>query len=523
MLITKLKSKFKAVARPSTPMFSVERLVVSMESFYVSMKTALKTYFAPHRLAPVRHRYLVTRSNRIRFRYVAAVFAIFLANIIGFFASPSHAVKTDGSIVLASIEPAAAMDSVVIHDAQPTLASASETVNTIVSSGIRKASLAIKKPERPKFKQLEVKSGDTIAGLLQEAGLEGNEAYQAVKALGEYFDVRKVKSGQKIDVYFKDSDTEQLEFSKLTMKIDPVKEITVLPDEDAFKAQVDEKELFTRKYARKATIETSLYGSAARASIPSSVISKMIRIYSWNIDFQRDIRKGDQIEVLYEAFETEDGEFARYGEVLYANLSVGGREYPIYRFETADGDIDYFEPEGISIRKTLMKTPVDGARISSGFGMRRHPVLGYNKMHKGMDFAAPTGTPIYAAGDGVIELAGRRGGYGKYIRIRHNSKLKTAYAHLHRIKVKNGQRVKQGEVIGQVGTTGRSTGPHLHYEVLVHGKQVNPRSVDLPTGKQLKGKDLERFKGLVGTVYQQYVSLRDGLKFAALKRGDDKS
>ena len=163
-----------------------------------------------------------------------------------------------------------------------------------------------------------------------------------------------------------------------------------------------------------------------------------------------------------------------------------------------------------------MKTPVDGARISSGFGMRRHPVLGYNKMHKGMDFAAPTGTPIYAAGDGIVEHAGRKGSYGNYIRIRHNSKLKTAYAHLHKIKptVKVGSRVRQGDVIATVGTTGRSTGPHLHYEVLLNSKQVDPRSVNLPTGEQLAGAELKRFKALAGSVHKQYVSLVDGLKFA---------
>lgn len=279
---------------------------------------------------------------------------------------------------------------------------------------------------------------------------------------------------------------------------------------------LNEKELFPKLYARKTRIETSLYGSAARANIPSAVIAEMIRIYSWNIDFQRDIRSGDKIEVLYEAFETEDGEFARYGNVLFASLNVGNRDYPIYRFEMDDGRVDYFEPDGISIRKTLMKTPVDGARISSGFGMRKHPVMGYSKMHKGMDFAAPTGTPIYAAGDGVVERAGRNGSFGNYVRIRHNSKLKTAYAHLHRIKssVSKGSRVRQGQIIGYVGTTGRSTGPHLHYEVLLNGEQVNPRSVNLPTGEQLAGQQLKRFKLQQGQTHQQYVSLGQGLKFA---------
>ena len=395
-----------------------------------------------------------------------------------------------------------------------------------VSSGIRKASFALQKPEKPRFKELEVRSGDTVAGLLQEAGLSGQEAYYAVKALSKYYDVRKVKSGQKIDVHFKSGDDGELEFSKMAMKLDPVKEVSVERDgPEKFQAELSEKELFPRTYARKANIQTSLYGSAARASIPSSVIAEMIRIYSWNIDFQRDIRSGDKIEVLYEAFETEDGEFSRYGNVLFANLHVRGRDFPIYRFEMDDGRIDYFEPEGISIRKTLMKTPVDGARISSGFGLRRHPVLGYNKMHKGMDFAAPTGTPIYAAGDGIVEHAGRKGSYGNYVRIRHNSKLKTAYAHMHKIKssVKVGTRVRQGQVIGTVGTTGRSTGPHLHYEVLLSGKQVNPRSVNLPTGEQLAGKQLKRFKSLLGNVRQQYVSLSRGLKFASADDEKDTS
>ncbi len=530
MLITQLKSKFKRVARLEDSRFLVGSVIESLEKARVHFYTAIKQQLALHKIAPLRQRYWVTRDNRLRFRYVTGIAVIALVSIVSLVGAPSSsfAVRNSGQTMLANIEPAAhdPIGVAAFGELDEPLASASDTVNTIVSSGIRKASLAIKKADRPLFKELEVQSGDTVAGLLQNAGLDGKEAYKAVKALGEYYDVRKVKSGQKIDVYFKNADDEALEFAKMTMKIDPVKEIIVVPSEDGYSAKIDEKELFARKYARKAKIQTSLYGSAARASIPSSVIANMIKIYSWNIDFQRDIRKGDEIEVLYEAFETEDGEFARYGNVLYANLTVGGREYPIYRFEMDNGDVDYFEPSGISIRKTLMKTPIDGARISSGFGMRHHPVLGYNKMHKGMDFAAPTGTPIYAAGDGVVEKAGRNGGYGNYIRIRHNSKLKTAYAHLHRIssRVKPGARVKQGQIIGKVGTTGRSTGPHLHYEVLLANKQVNPRSVNLPTGEQLVGKNMDRFKLLVGNVYQQYASLSDGLKFAALSgKKDDES
>ncbi len=477
---------------------------------------ALKSKFAFHRILPLRQRYLVTRGNRVRLRYMvsSAVFAIIAVyGIVGASTSSMALRVADDFKAAYTMSPEdQAGEEQYARNAQKM----DSFIASGVSSGIRKASLAIKKPEHPRYKELEVKPGDTVGGLLQKAGLSGPEAYRAVKALEEHYDVRKIKSGQKIDVHFKPGKEGGLEFAKMAMKLNPIKEVSVQrAGPEDFKAELSEKELFPRTYARKAKIQTSLYGSAARANIPSAVIAEMIRVYSWNIDFQRDIRSGDKIEVLYEAFETEDGEFAKYGNVLYANLSVRGRDYPIYRFEMDDGRVDFFEPDGISIRKTLMKTPIDGARLSSGFGMRKHPVLGYNKMHKGMDFAAPTGTPIYAAGDGVVEHAGRKGGYGNYVRIRHNSKLKTAYAHMHRIKAKLGGRVKQGEVIGYVGTTGRSTGPHLHYEVMVHNGQVDPRSIKLPTGEQLAGKQLKRFKSFLGRTKQQYVSLSDGLKFAS--------
>ena len=526
MLVQQLKNKFWVVSRGKlraqdlysktfylkTLQWGLVRLSASIQS---KVQSQVQAKISMYRLFPLRMRYLVTRQNKLRLRYVASSFAFVaalgIALIVG---SPSSmALRGQPEVfdanILAQMNPAAGETTL------DGLADAATALNSSVSTGIYKAAMAIKKPEKPRYRQLEIKSGDTVAGLLQNAGLSGPEAYKAVKALGKYYDVRKVKSGQKIDVHFKPGLDGNLEFAKMQMKLGPIKQVSIerTPGEE-FKAALDEKELFPRVYARKTKIETSLYGSAARAGIPSSVIANMIKTYSWNVDFQRDIRAGDKIEVMYEAFETEDGEFAKYGNVLYANLHIRGKELPIYRYEMADGRVDYFEPDGISIRKTLMKTPVDGARISSGFGMRRHPVLGYNKMHKGMDFAAPTGTPIYAAGDGIVEEAGRKGSYGKYVRIRHNSKLKTAYAHMHRVKVKSGTRVRQGDVIGSVGSTGRSTGPHLHYEVLLSGKQVNPRSVNLPTGEQLKGQELQKFKAMANTVHQRYVSLVEGLKFA---------
>ena len=201
---------------------------------------------------------------------------------------------------------------------------------------------------------------------------------------------------------------------------------------------------------------------------------------------------------------------------MFANLKLSDRSLPIYRMEFKDGHADYFQEDGRSIRKALMRTPINGGRLSSGYGMRHHPVLGYNKMHKGVDFAAPTGTKIYAAGDGVIESLGRNGGYGNYIRIRHNSTLKTAYAHMHRFEkgLRKGDRVRQGDVIGRVGTTGRSTGPHLHYEVLANGRQVNPRSVKLPTGEKLTGDRLAALKTTVSSYQQRYAMINNQIRVA---------
>lgn len=472
-----------------------------------------------HKYIRLRQRYIFNRKNRIRLRYVTSVSVGFIA--AGLVAFNNASASLTGNIhsaasYYAALNPAAGPQTQVqrIAAASPAIP---DMVQERISDGMRRASLAIQKAPKKDYQEIEIGRGDTLAGVLQEAGVNGADSYQIVKALSAHYDPRGVKPGQKINLHFKPGQGEQLgEFAKMSIEVDPVKEITVSKSGDVFETAMSQKELVKNVYAGQAAIETSLYGSAARAGIPSQVVAEAIRIYSWVIDFQRDIQPGDKIEVMYETEETKDGDFARYGSLLYANLTVNGKELPIYRYEMTDGRVDYFQPDGISIRKTLMKTPIDGARISSGFGMRRHPVLGYNKMHKGMDFAAPTGTPIYAAGDGVIEYAGRFSSYGNYIRIRHNSQLKTAYGHMHRLAkgMKSGARVSQGEVIGYVGSTGRSTGPHLHYEVLVNNAQVNPKSVNLPTGEQLTGKELNRFKSMMSSMRQQYVSLTQGMRFA---------
>jgi len=238
------------------------------------------------------------------------------------------------------------------------------------------------------------------------------------------------------------------------------------------------------------------------------MIVELIRLYSFDVDFQRDIQPGDRFEVLFEAYYDERGELAKYGDILYAKLRVRNTDLPLYRFATKDGGADYFNKSGHSVRKALMKTPIDGARLTSGFGRRTHPILGYAKMHQGIDFGAPKGTPVMAAGSGVVEAAGRNGAYGKYLRIRHNSHYKTAYAHLSAFSrgIKRGARVRQGQIVAYVGSTGRSTGSHLHYEILVDGKRINPLRLSLPTGRKLKGVELVRFQAVHGSTKKLFAA-----------------
>jgi murein DD-endopeptidase MepM/ murein hydrolase activator NlpD len=244
------------------------------------------------------------------------------------------------------------------------------------------------------------------------------------------------------------------------------------------------------------TIDNGLFNAAMAAGVPHDLLVEAIALFSFEVDFQRDLRAGDQFELFYDTLNNDRGDVAKAGELYFAKLVLSGKEMRYYRFKPRSGASDLFSPDGHSIRKALLQTPVDAMRISSSFGMRLHPVLGYTMMHRGVDFAAPSGTPVRAAGDGRVVVAGNGGSYGNYVRIQHNSNYSTAYAHLRSFAsgVKSGARVRQGEVIAYVGATGRATGPHLHYEVLLGGKQVNPRGVRLPAGETLAGDDLRIFK-----------------------------
>lgn len=491
-----------------------------------------------HRVASFRRRYFYTRDNRVRLRYIVATFLLLsISSSVVLMQLSKAQTPFAGSFSLDKVTGLFDRDDIELTnedgEAVPaSVARSSGSLQEAISSGIAQAAAALTQPKFETERSLTLKSGQTLAGVLQKEGVSGAQAYQAVKALGKHYDPRKVRPGQKISLVVQKDKTaetpeitqndvanptpEKIILDQMVMILDPIKSIEVSrsAETDTFNSEIVKKDVSLQKNVGAATIQTSVYGSAAKAGIPSAITAEMIRIYSWDVDFQRDIRQGDKIEVLYEAYQTKGGDVARYGNVLYAKITVAGVSIPVYRFKMRNGDIDYFTEDGWSIKKALMKTPIDGARLSSGFGMRKHPVLGYNKMHKGVDFAAPTGTPIYAAGDGTIDFKGRKGGYGNYIRIRHNSQLKTAYAHMHRFAkgMGTGKRVKQGQVIGYVGTTGRSTGPHLHYEVLKNNKQVNPNRVDLPTGEKLKGANMTAFKARMKELNKQYKEVAQSTK-----------
>lgn len=354
-------------------------------------------------------------------------------------------------------------------------------------------------------KKLHVGKGDTLMDLLVKNDVPRDDAYSAIQALRKVYDPRDLNPAHQITVFFhKDPAIADPKFVGLRIERDSVNSLVVNRDADgSFMVNAEAKTVHREMKAYHAKINSSLYVDAKEAGVPDNIILSLIKMYSMGVDFQREIHNGDSFNVMYEQYVTDDGRVVpNKGEIVYAKLALSDRIMPLYRFESANGDVEYFDQTGQSVKKPLMKTPIDGARITSKFGFRRHPVLGYNKLHKGIDFGAPRGTPIYAAGDGVVERAGKFSSYGNYIKIRHRAGLETAYAHMNGFKsgVKAGSRVKQGQVIGYVGTTGRSTGPHLHYEILMGGKQVNPASVKLAGGSSLAGKDLKKFKANIAKI-----------------------
>jgi len=348
-------------------------------------------------------------------------------------------------------------------------------------------------------RSIQVGQGDTLMALLVSAGAAPEDASEAVQALEAVYNPRNLKVGQQITVTFAadegNYDAQRLVDVTVSADVDrKVLASRMLSPDESFSGQEQRQELTPGLSRFSGSIDDSLFEAAGRAGLPPSVTAELIRLFSFDVDFQRDIHPGDTFEVKVERWFDGDGHAAKDGAITYANLTLSGVTHQLWRFQPGKGEVDYFDISGNSVRKALLKTPIDGARITSGFGMRQHPILGYTKMHKGLDFGAGVGTPIMAAGDGAVTFAGDKGSYGRYVQLKHPAGFATAYAHMSRIAVKRGQTVRQGQVIGYVGTSGRSTGPHLHYEVLSQNRQVNPAGLKLPTGHKLAGAELASFQ-----------------------------
>ena len=348
----------------------------------------------------------------------------------------------------------------------------------------------------PRFKKIShnITIGETFDNILRNYDLQETEIKEIKKNISKKININKLNTEQKIEFTIDQSNSLIKEF---IFQISNTEKIYLVRNTgtNKFEQKILLTELNKNIVYKENLILQSLYKSAVDQKIPANIIIEFARIYGFQVDFQRDIRKKDSFQIMYEVFENDNGKTIETGEILYANLKLSGQENSLYYFDK-EGSKGHYDQNGKSVKKALMKTPINGARLSSPFGMRKHPIDGFNKMHKGTDFAAPMGTPIMASGDGVIKKAGWCGGGGNCVVIKHNSTYTTVYAHMSKFAkgIKNGLRVKQAQIIGYVGSTGKSTGPHLHYEVIVNGKRINSQKLRLPSGKILKGNDREIFE-----------------------------
>ena len=348
----------------------------------------------------------------------------------------------------------------------------------------------------PRFKKIshKVEIGETLDSILENYLINKKEIEILKKKLSKKVNINKLKANQKINLTIDQSKNSIKEF---IFQISNKERIVLTQDLESkiFSERVILTKLKKHINYSENIILQSLYKSALEKEIPASVIIEFARIYGFQVDFQRDIRKKDKFQIMYEVFVDEKKKIIETGNILFANLILSGEDNSLYYYD-AQGSIGHYDKSGRSIQKALMKTPINGARLSSPFGMRKHPIDGFNKMHRGTDFAAPLGTPIMASGSGVVKKAGWCGGGGNCVVIKHNSTYQTIYAHMSKFakSIRAGVRVKQGQIIGYVGSTGKSTGPHLHYEVLINGKRVNSQTLKLPSGKILKGNERKLFE-----------------------------
>ena len=348
----------------------------------------------------------------------------------------------------------------------------------------------------PKYKKInhQIKIGETFDGILESYSVNRDEINKIKKKLSNKININKLTTDQKILFTI---DQSKNSIKSFIFKISNKERIILSRDVDnnKFKQDIVLTKLNKKIVYSESIIFQSLYKSAIKEKIPANAIIEFARIYGFQVDFQRDIRKHDRFQIMYEIYLDENNKIIETGNILFANLILSGEDNSLYFFD-GKGSVGHFDKNGKSVQKALMKTPINGARLSSPFGMRKHPIDGFNKMHQGTDFAAPMGTPIMASGSGIIKKAGWCGGGGNCVVIKHNTTYQTIYAHMSKFAngIRGGVRVKQGQTIGYVGSTGKSTGPHLHYEVIVNAKKVNSQTLKLPSGKILKGKERKIFE-----------------------------
>ena len=339
-----------------------------------------------------------------------------------------------------------------------------------------------------------IKSNDTVEKILKKHKIRDIDIKDISLKLKEK-KLANIYSGRKLSMILKKLEDGSKTIVNFLYPINNTTSIEVRKVQNSFTVKENILQLYKKEVVVKKIITNNLYSSAVSSGVEPNIIVEFARVFGFEVDFQRDIRKGDWFEILYEKFEDDNNKIRDTGNIIYASMYVNGEEINLYNFKYKNEE-DYYDIKGKSITKSLMKTPINGARLSSSFGMRKHPILGYNKMHRGTDFAAPSGTPIMASGSGTVTRARWCGGGGNCVKIKHNSTYETIYAHMKAFAkgIKEGRKVKQGQIIGYVGSTGLSTGPHLHYEVVVNGKKVNSQKLKLPSGKILKGDERKQFE-----------------------------
>ena len=339
-----------------------------------------------------------------------------------------------------------------------------------------------------------IKNNDTVEKILKKFKIRDKDIQNIALELKKK-KLSNIYSGRKLSLILKKLENGNNTVVNLIYPISNTSSVEIRKSQNNFIVKENILQLYKKEVVVKNIIKNNLYSSAVETGVEPNIIIEFARVFGFEVDFQRDIRKGDWFEIFYEKFEDENNRVRDTGKIIYASMYVNGEEINLYNFKY-NNEEEYYDIKGKSITKSLMKTPINGARLSSSFGMRKHPILGYNKMHRGTDFAAPSGTPIMASGSGTVTRARWCGGGGNCVKIKHNSTYETVYAHMKAFAkgIREGKKVKQGQIIGYVGSTGLSTGPHLHYEVIVNGKKVNSQRLKLPSGKTLKGEERQQFE-----------------------------